>query len=117
MHEYSLVLSLIERVEQEMKTHAATAAHRVTVSVGELSGVESELLATAFEIAREDSSLKSTELVVRSVSARWQCPVCSRDIDSKSTLNCEPCGSPAQLTEGGEILFESVELEVPSSQP
>ena len=114
MHEYSLVLSLIERVEQEMRNHGATAAHRVAVSVGELSGVEPELLASAFEIAREESLLRTTELEVRTVKARWQCPKCSRDIDDKSSLSCEPCQTPARLTEGGEILFESVELEVPS---
>lgn len=115
MHEYSLVLSLIERVEQEMKTHGATAAHRITVSVGELSGVEPELLASAFEIAREETLVKTTELEVRRVLARWQCPNCSRDVDSKSQLTCESCRIPARLIEGGEILFESVELEVPSS--
>jgi len=114
MHEYSLVLSLIERVEQELKNHGATVAHRITISVGELSGVEPELLASAFEIAREDSLLRTTELIVGCVKARWQCTECARDIDGSSSLTCEACHSPAKLTEGGEILFESVELEVPS---
>jgi hydrogenase nickel incorporation protein HypA/HybF len=114
MHEYSLVLSLIERVEQELKNHGSTVAHRITVSVGELSGVEPELMASAFEIAREESMLRTTELIISSVKARWQCTHCARDIDGTSSLTCEACNTPAKLTEGGEILFESVELEVPS---
>jgi hydrogenase nickel incorporation protein HypA/HybF len=114
MHEYSLVLSLIERVEQEMTKYGATAAHRVKISVGELSGVEADLLASAFEIAREGTPLAVTELQVNPVKARWQCSACSHDIDSRKSLLCEECGNPGHLVEGGEIMFESVELEVPS---
>ena len=114
MHEYSLVLSLIERVEQEIKNHGATAVHRVSISVGELSGVEADLLLYAFEIARESSLLKATELHVTRIKARWQCVSCDRDVASEKSLTCEACGSQARLTEGGDILFESAELEVPS---
>ena len=115
MHEYSLVLSLIERVNEEIKNHGATAALRVKVSVGELSGVEAELLASAFEIAREGTSLQATDLQVTLVKARWQCEKCARVLESVRSLVCDECGNPARLAEGGEILFESVELEVPSS--
>ena len=113
MHEYSLVLSLIERVEQEIKTHGATAVHRVSVSVGELSGVEPDLLASAFEIAREGTLLQSAELIVARVKPRWQCAQCSREIDVAQSFACDVCGNAAKLVDGGEILFESVELEVP----
>ena len=112
MHEYSLVLSLIERVEQEMKSHHASIARCVKISVGELSGVEADLLSYAFEIAREDTLLRTTELQVTSVQERWQCAGCARDVDSQKGLVCDNCGNPAHLVEGGEIIFESVELEL-----
>jgi len=114
MHEYSLILSLIERVEQEIRSHHASAARRITISVGELSGVEADLLSYAFEIAREDTLLRTTELQVNSVAARWQCAGCARDVDSQKGLVCDNCGNPAHLVGGGEIIFESVELELPS---
>jgi len=112
MHEYSLVLSLIERVEEEMRRHQATAAHRIQVSVGDLSGVEAELLASAFEIARESTALRTTQLLVTRVKAHWQCTHCGQDIQGDEHLSCASCGGPARLTAGGDILFESVELEV-----
>ena len=114
MHEYSLVLSLIDRVEQEMRSHQASAARCIKISVGELSGVEAELLSYAFEIAREDTLLRTTELQVTPVSARWLCTGCARDVDSQKGLVCDSCGNPAHLVEGGEIIFESVELELPA---
>ncbi len=116
MHEYSLVLSLIERVEQEMKTHHATLANRINVSVGALSGVEADLLASAYEIARESTLLKDAELIISRVAARWCCTSCKRDVDSRQSLICDACGNPAELVEGGDILFESVELEIPSDE-
>ncbi len=113
MHEYSLVLSLIERVEQEIRNHSASAALSVKVSVGELSGVEADLLSSAFEVAREGTLLSATKLRVTRVAARWLCSNCGCNVDSTRSLVCGDCASPARLAEGGDILLESVELEVP----
>ncbi len=40
MHEYSIVQALVERVDAEARARGATAVHRLSVSIGELSGVE-----------------------------------------------------------------------------
>ena len=48
MHEYSIVASLIDRVQQEANAHGGTRVHRLHVQIGELAGVEIDLLKTAF---------------------------------------------------------------------
>ncbi len=113
MHEYSLVLSMIERVEQEVRSRGASAAQSVRVSVGELSGVEAELFSSAFEIAREGTLLCKAALQVVAVPARWQCSNCNGPIDSAQSLVCNLCGSQARLVEGGDIVLERIEMEVP----
>ncbi len=113
MHEYSLILSLIERVEQETRSRGAIAVHNVKVSVGELSGVEAELFSSAYEIAREGTVLHAAELLVSRVPARWQCLNCNSDVDSTQSLVCGGCGGQARLVEGGEIVLESIAMEVP----
>ena len=40
MHEYSLMVALMERVEEEAAAHRALAVHRVRVRIGELSGID-----------------------------------------------------------------------------
>ena len=112
MHEYSLVLSLIERVKQEAEDHRARAVQRVRIQVGELAGVESELLTYAFGIAREGSVCEKAELDVVFVAAEWVCAACARPIARGKALQCEVCGQPGTLRAGGEIMFESMELEV-----
>ena len=62
MHEYSLVQELLGRVEDEARRHGATAVRRVVLRVGELAGVESELLATAFELLRGQTICKDATL-------------------------------------------------------
>ena len=72
MHEYAIVQSLIERVEQEARARRATAVHGLQVRVGEVSGVEIELLAKAFETFRAASLCERAELSITAVPARWK---------------------------------------------
>ena len=57
MHEYSIVQALLERVAAEARARRATSVHRLTIRIGELSGVEPELLATAYATFRERTAM------------------------------------------------------------
>ena len=52
MHEYSIVQALLDRVEQELRRKGASRSHLVRVRIGELAGVEVELLRTAYDTIR-----------------------------------------------------------------
>lgn len=112
MHEYSLVLSLLGRVESEVALHRAKAVHSVRVRLGELCGVEPSLFASAFEIAREGTACADASIQIEVVPARWSCPECGRDVTKGEALQCPDCGKGARLGQGGEILFDSMELEI-----
>jgi Zn finger protein HypA/HybF involved in hydrogenase expression len=47
------------------------------------------------------------------VAAIWRCPVCGGQIERGSMLQCAPCGVPARLVQGDEILLDRIEMEVP----
>jgi len=113
MHEYSIVQALLGRVADEARRHGARSVHRLTVTVGELSGVETALLATAYDIFRERTICAGAPLEIRTVKARWECPSCGRARPRGAVLSCAACGHPARLVEGDEIVLERVELEVP----
>lgn len=111
MHEYSIVQALLERVEQEAAAHKALRVHRVRVAIGELSGVEVELLRTAFETIQRRTMCDGAALDVRRVDARWECRQCHTEIPKGGPLRCTACGQPAQLTSGDEILLDRIEME------
>jgi hydrogenase nickel incorporation protein HypA/HybF len=113
MHEMSIVQALLERVEAEAAARSARAVVRVEVALGALSGVEPELLHSAWELARTPTRCAAADLVLRSVAARWQCSRCGRPLATGERLRCPECGAPARLAAGDEILLERLELEVP----
>ncbi len=112
MHEYSIVQALIERVEELARDRKATAVRGVLVSIGELAGVEPDLLATAYDTFRERTVCEGAPLTILPVAARWDCPRCRQGIPRGAILACARCGAPARLAEGDEIVLERIEMEV-----
>jgi hydrogenase nickel incorporation protein HypA/HybF len=114
MHEYSLIQSLVTRVEEEARARRAVAVHRVVVRVGDLSGVDPELFRTAYDTFRAGTVCEGAALELRRVEADWRCPACRRAIEKGAVLSCPACGTPAALAEGSDaILLETIEMEVP----
>ena len=113
MHEYSIVQALLERVDREVRAHGASRVHRVRVSIGELAGVEIDLLRTAYDTIRHRTRCERAELDVRRVDARWECPRCGAAIPKGAPLSCGPCGTRARLASGDEILLDTIEMEGP----
>lgn len=111
MHEYSIVASLIDRVEREAARHQATHVHRLTLKIGELSGVEVELLKTAFDTFSADTICASAELSIERVIPVWTCPQCDCQIARGSMLRCDHCERPARMIRGDEIVLERIEME------
>jgi hydrogenase nickel incorporation protein HypA/HybF len=112
MHEYSIVAALIERVEVLAREQHATRVHRLRVQIGELAGVEVELLTTAFATFCDRTICAGAELEVVATPAVWTCPRCRVALPRGARLSCATCAVPARLTQGHEILLERVELEV-----
>jgi hydrogenase nickel incorporation protein HypA/HybF len=112
MHEYSIVQALLERVEAEARARHAAAVHRLSVRIGELSGVDVELLTTAYATFRECTICENAELDVQSVPARWECPDCGEEVRAGTMLRCARCGAAARLATGDEIVLDRIEMEV-----
>ena len=113
MHEYSIVSSLLDRVDDAAREQGATAVHRIRVQIGELSGVETGLLQEAFSMVRDHTLCAGAELEIIAIAAQWRCSACDRQVAAGERLSCPECRSPARLAHGDEIVLERVELEVP----
>ncbi len=113
MHEYSIVGALVARVAEEASTRGARSVRRLHVELGELSGVEPGLLASAFRLFREGTVCDDAELVLEAVPARWECPGCGAPRERGDVLSCPECRIPARLLRGDEILLRRIEMEVP----
>ncbi len=112
MHEYSIVQSLLERVEEHAQAHGALAVSRLAIRIGAMSGVEAGLLATAFETIRARTICANADLEIRSVPACWACVPCGTNLQPGALLRCPTCGGPARLVAGDEIILDQIEMEV-----
>jgi hydrogenase nickel incorporation protein HypA/HybF len=112
VHEYSIVAALVDRVQRELDAHPGATARTLHLRIGELAGVELELLRTAFTTFRERSACAEAELAIEQVPAAWRCARCDRAIAAGAVLRCPGCGRPAELAAGDDIILERIEMEV-----
>ena len=110
MHEYSIIQSLVDSVAASVPPDAAV--HRIEVRIGDLAGVDCELLATAFEVFREGTVCGGASMTIDRVPVRWECSTCCAEIGAGSMLRCTVCGSEARLASGDEIILQRIEMEV-----
>jgi hydrogenase nickel incorporation protein HypA/HybF len=112
MHEYSIASSLLAMAEEQVAKHAAQRVLGLEVRVGELSGVEVELLATAWSLVRERSCCDGVDLVITRVEAHWECTRCGERIARGGLLSCPACGDRVRLASGDELVLDRIEMEV-----
>jgi hydrogenase nickel incorporation protein HypA/HybF len=113
MHEYSVVQSMVEQIERLAHARGAHAVRRVRVRLGQLSGVDPDLLRTAYDTFRVRTLCDGAPLDVETVPPVWTCPEGHGAIPCDAPLSCRTCGRPARLESGDEILLDRLELEVP----
>lgn len=113
MHEFSIVQSLIELIEQYARENRAKKVTKVVVSLGVLSGVEPHLLELAFNTFKEGTVAEDALFTIELERLKIKCRECHAESE-KDQLNilCPVCGSPdTQITGGQDMLLKSLELE------
>ena len=114
MHELSIVDSLIEQVDREVRSsgHAGRVLN-VDLVVGRLSGANADSIRFAFELLAPGTVVASAKLRIAEPSAVCHCHHCGarKEVDDL-TARCGQCGSASVTLEGGqELMLTSIELE------
>lgn len=115
MHEYSIVQSLLDIIEDNAKKHNAKKIKKVVVKIGVLSGVEPHLLKIAFETFKESSICKDAEFEMIIDPIRAECNECKKISEFKSNLlifECPECKSvDLKVLSGEDMYLMSLEME------
>ncbi len=117
MHELSVCQALLQEVGKVAASRGASAVERITIEVGRLSGVEPELLARAFEVARAGTCASQAALVIQTLEITVRCTECGASSRAEPTrLLCGACsGYRTRITAGDELRLRAVELQVPEA--
>ncbi|MBL8818048.1 MAG: hydrogenase maturation nickel metallochaperone HypA [Planctomyces sp.] len=118
MHEESLVRGLFQQVDRLVEKNCGVTAREINVEIGTLSGVEPELLFSAFKRLVGQSAFPAASLNV-TVSLLT---ACCEDCGSESEVRdfrfvCPQCeGRRLHVISGDSVRLLSVVLELPEPE-
>ncbi len=103
---------MIDRIQEEAARHSGTV-RAVQVKIGVLSGVDTEALRFAWEIARAGTGLDQAELEIERVPLRVRCPGCGEvHAPEIQSILCPRCVTPEQdILQGRELELTALEME------
>ena len=114
MHEMGIVLHLAKTLEAEAKERNIIKIGRVTLQVGEVSGIMTDLFSDCWNYFKVKSEvLKESTLVIEQIPAVTFCSSCKKKYETvKYGRECPYCGSyETWLVKGDECIIKDIEAE------
>jgi len=125
MHEYSIMLAVVERLLQESECHGAAAVTAAHLEVGLLASLSHVALRQAFEVLTRGTALQDAQLEITEVPGRVRCDKCGLLGDTQELglevghdaplLLCPACGYLLTATQGREVVLKEVVLSFPEA--
>ena len=113
MHELAIAQGILDIALKTAREHNAVRIGKITVSVGEMTGVVPESLQQGFAILAGGTAANEAELVLERVLVTARCRPCGRDfpVENRRFL-CPECGSPGvELITGRELRVDHMEVD------
>lgn len=114
MHELSIALKIVELAEEEAARLGGAKVHAVHLRLGPLAGVVKEALESSYDLARENSGVAGSRLIIEEVPLVVYCSHCQaqRTLSSMQWFCCPECNTPtAEVLHGRELEVVALELE------
>lgn len=112
MHELTICQALISQVE-DIASQRTAWVRQVRVGIGPLSGIEPQLLESAYPLACAGTRAQGSQLEIEHTDVRVRCRGCGAEtIAAPNRLVCGTCGDwHTDLLAGDELLLLRVDLE------
>lgn len=108
MHELAIARNIVAIVADAAR---GRRVRRVTLDIGELSGVMPEAIAFCFEAVAEGTAVSGAVLDLRIIAGRARCRQCGGEFATPTLLTRCKCGSRvADRLSGDELLVKSMEI-------
>ncbi|HET7871719.1 MAG TPA: hydrogenase maturation nickel metallochaperone HypA [Terriglobales bacterium] len=113
MHELSIALSIVDGALEELGRHQGARAQAIHLRLGRLSGVDREALLFSYDVARRETELAGSHLIIEDVEVAIFCPACRADRPVRlfPLLLCAECGALGERVVHGQEL-EIIGMEV-----
>ena len=111
MHELAITQNMLDVVLEEAKQ--ASRITRISLVVGELSGVEADCVQFYFDFLKKDNAAEEASLDFKLVPAQLRCRDCQVTFNPGTSLwVCPDCrSSNVEIIDGRDCYVESIEVE------
>jgi len=112
LHELSITSAILEAVLKELPEYC-NKVRRIDITLGDLSGIESEHVKYYFELLSRDTPAAGAILTFEYNKSKFRCNVCSKIYEKCDfSMRCPFCKSSGTLVEGCTSLYiNSIEVE------
>jgi len=113
MHEFSLAEALLDEVDRVRGEHGGGRLKTFRVEVGELAGVEPDLLASAVEVLLADGPDQGATIELETVPVEARCGECGAAFRVRNfSFLCPQCGGGRlEVVRGEGLVLRDVVLE------
>lgn len=113
MHELAITQSMLDLALEQAKQNNATRIQKISVTIGEMSGVVDECVRFYFAFLGEGTIAEGAELAIRSIPATARCRQCKTRFEVHNMdWICPVCGkAQIEIVGGKELYLESIEVE------
>ena len=113
MHEMSIALSIIDLAQKELERAGAGKVVEVELDIGVLSGIETEALRFALEVAAADTPAEDAEIRINRIEALSECLECGHRFGGGGLFaRCPSCKEAnTRLCQGQELQVKSLMVE------
>lgn len=126
MHEYSVVVELVEALLTRLEEHEGDVT-TVFLKKGDLRILSDRALSNAFEIVAQGTRLEGASLEIEPIPARVACRTCSYEGPAKTLedetfhfavpiLSCPACGDGVEIRSGRELTVDRVTVRTPDEE-
>ncbi|HAJ61843.1 MAG TPA: hydrogenase maturation nickel metallochaperone HypA [Cyanobacteria bacterium UBA8543] len=112
MHEVGIMQNTLDIALEYAKREGAAQIHRMTLRIGQLSGVEPEALAFAFDVVTRGTIAERAQLNIDSIPAVCYCPNCQHEFQPPDWIyECPECHHfCTEIRQGRELELASLEV-------
>jgi len=112
VHELSIVMSIIDLAEEQVKKHHAQAVEKIELEIGTLSGIERSSFEFAWDAAVRGTVLQRALREINTIEARARCMDCGMIFTVKDRFQaCPRCHDYlTEFVQGKELKVKSLTL-------
>lgn len=113
MHEMGLMDAVLRTVTRVCEEEHVQTVHKITLEVGELSGVLPHFLKECYEAIIDDTPYEHTELAIETVPGTLWCNDCRMEFPADiNDLTCPECfGRNLTPIKGRDFMIKEIEAD------